>query len=81
MAETAATPWLFGLHEQVAVMGVVPEVARDLQVEMTRPLSKKRTVPATEVVAVMIWVVPFFGDEAKERLIVAIPVEIVTVID
>ena len=81
MAETAATPWLFGLHEQVAVMGAVPEVARDLQVEMTRPRSKKRTVPATEVVAVMIWVVPFFGDEAKESVMVEMPVEMVTVID
>ena len=81
MAETVVVPWPLGLHEHVAVIGLVPEVVRDLQVVMTRPRSRKRTVPATEVVAVMLWVVPFFGAEAKERLMVEMPVEMVTVID
>lgn len=62
------------------MIGLVPEVAFAVQEGMTRPFSRKRTVPGTEVVAVMTWVVPFFGEEAKERVMVERPVVMVTVI-
>ena len=66
---------------QIAVIGFVPEVERDLQALITRPFSKKRTVPATETVAVIVSGVPFFGEVEKARVMVEEPVVIVTVID
>lgn len=52
-----------------------PEVARALHPPITRPFSKKRTVPATEVVTEMVTFTPLTGvaDKVMEMVGVAIP--------
>lgn len=57
-----------------------PVAVFDIHPEMTRPRSRKRTVPATDVVAVRVKLVPFFGVAESEIDSVGTPWVMVTVI-
>ena len=70
-----------GRYAQVAVIDPAVTVALDLQYVMILPLALKETVPAVEVVIVMVLVIPKVKVvEAKEMLAVADPAVIVMVV-
>jgi len=70
-----------GRYAQVAVIDPAVTVALDLQYLMILPLALKETVPAVEVVMVMVLVMPKVKVvEAKEMLAVADPAVMVMVV-
>jgi hypothetical protein len=75
-AANVAAPRSTGTHAQVAV---VEAATTDPQPEIDDPFNLKFTVPAREVVAVMVFEIRYCGDVANTRdtVVVAYPMEIV----